>query len=181
MENNVSIITKRVWSMIRVALFMLRKGILKGKLMMDLNMTVKRRSKLAGKAIANLMFPHHHGGFTSRSRPHNEKRISTTREYEFTCSNTPNYKFTFNNKRHRNNHLFACAHAPLTQDEDIVTVNAVKAVLENMVNNNEVMVDASPVLVGYGETPKDIDTDVEVDEAAEAFIKRFYLQLGKQN
>ncbi|MCI32673.1 hypothetical protein A2U01_0053887, partial [Trifolium medium] len=65
--------------MIRAALFMLRKGISKGKLIMDLNMTVKRRSKLAGKAIANLMFPNHHGGFTSRSRPHNEKRISTTR------------------------------------------------------------------------------------------------------
>jgi hypothetical protein len=180
MENNVSIITKRVWSMIRVALFMLRKGISKGKLMMDLNMMVKRRGKLAGKAITNLMFPHHHGGSTSRSRPHDEKRLSTTREYEFSCSNTPKYKFALNNKRHRNNH-FVFAHAPLTQDEDIVTVNVVKAVLDNMVNNNEVMVDASPVLVGYRETPKDIDTDVEaeVDKAAEAFIKRFYLQLGQ--
>jgi hypothetical protein len=183
MENNVSIITKRVWSMIRVALFMLRKGISKGKLMMDLNMImVKRRGKLAGKAITNLMFPHHHGGSTSRSRPHDEKRLATTREYEFSCSNTPKYKFALNNKRHRNNY-FACAHAPITQDEDIVTVNVVKAVLDKTVSNNEVMVGASPVLVGYEETPKDIDTDVEVevDKAAEAFIKRFYLQLGKQD
>ncbi|WJX86231.1 hypothetical protein P8452_68572 [Trifolium repens] len=183
MENNVSIITKRVWSMIRVALFMLRKGISKGKLMMDLNMImVKRRGKLAGKAITNLMFPHHHGGSTSRSRPHDEKRLATTREYEFSCSNTPKYKFALNNKRHRNNY-FACAHAPITQEEDIVTVNVVKAVLDKTVSNNEVMVGASPVLVGYEETPKDIDTDVEVevDKAAEAFIKRFYLQLGKQD
>jgi len=192
MENNVQIITKRVWSMIRVALFMLRKGISKGKLMMDLNMMVKRRSKLAGKAITNLMFHHHHGGSTS-SRD-NDTHISTTREYEFSCSNTPKYKFSFNNKRHRNNHVFTCAHAPLTQEDDIVTVNVVKAVLENMVNNNEVIVEASLARPRLGWTPKtrqlmvtdspsfrlhdlDTDTDAEVDKAAEAFIKRFYLQL----
>ncbi|AET01484.2 hypothetical protein MtrunA17_Chr8g0340431 [Medicago truncatula] len=184
MENNVPIITKRVWSMIRVALFMLRKGISKGKLMMDLNMMVKHRGKLAGKAITNLMFHHHHGGSTSSRR--NDTRLSTTREYEFSCSNTPKYKFSFNNKRHRNNHFFTCAHAPLTQDDDIVTVNAVKAVLEKMVNNNEVIGEASPVLPGSRRTPMtrqlmvndlDTDTDAEVDKAAEAFIKRFYLQL----
>ncbi|WJX91948.1 hypothetical protein P8452_73661 [Trifolium repens] len=193
MENNVPIITKRVWSMIRVALFMLRKGISKGKLMMDLNMMVKRRGKLAGKAITNLMF--HHGGSTSSRRSHVDTRLSTTREYEFSCSNTPNYKFALNNKRHRTNYFSACAHAPLTQDEDIVTVNAVKAVLENMVNNNEVIVEASPALPGFGRTPKvrqlrvtdspfplnDTDTDAEVDKAADAFIKRFYLQLRKQD
>ncbi|XP_045789887.1 uncharacterized protein LOC123884746 [Trifolium pratense] len=189
MENNVPIITKRVWSMIRVALFMLRKGITKGKLMMDLNMMVKRRGKLAGKAITNLMF--HHGSH----RSHVDSRLSSTREYEFSCSNTPNYKFALNNKRHRNNNFFTCAHAPLTQDEDIVTVNAVKAVLENMINNNEVMVEASPALPGFGRTPKvrqlrvtdspfplnDTDTDAEVDKAADAFIKRFYTQLMKQD
>jgi hypothetical protein len=193
MENNVSIITKRVWSMIRVALFMLRKGISKGKLMMDLNMMVKRRGKLAGKAITNLMF--HHGGSTSSRRSHVDTHLSTTREYEFSCSNTPNYKFALNNKRHRTNYFSACAHAPPTQDEDIVTVNAVKAVLENMVNNNEVIVEASPALPGFGRTPKvrqlrvtdspfplnDTDTDAEVDKAADAFIKRFYLQLRKQD
>ncbi|CAK8560244.1 unnamed protein product [Lathyrus sativus] len=183
MENNLPIITKRVWNMIRVALFMLRKGISKGKLMMDLNMMLKRRGKLAGKAITNLMFPHHHGS-------------STSRDYEFSCSNTPNYKFVLNNKRqHRNNHFFACAHAPLTQDDDIVTVNAVKTMLENMVNNHEAMVEASPALPGFGRTPKarqlrvtdspfpadDTDTVAEVDMAAEAFIKRFYLQLRKQD
>ncbi|KAK2406222.1 hypothetical protein QL285_041978 [Trifolium repens] len=193
MENNVPIITKRVWSMIRVALFMLRKGISKGKLMMDLNMMVKRRGKLAGKAITNLMF--HHGASTSSRRSHVDTRLSTTREYEFSCSNTPNYKFALNNKRHRNNYFSACAHAPLTQDEDIVTVNAVKAVLENMINNNEVILEASPTLPGFGRTPKvrqlrvtdspfplnDTETDAEVDKAADVFIKRFYLQLRKQD
>jgi len=190
MENNVPIITKRVWSMIRVALFMLRKGISKGKLMMDLNMMVKRRSKLAGKAITNLMFHHNHGGSTSSRR--NDTRLSTTREYEFSCSNTPNFKFALNNKRHN---FFTCTHAPLTQDDDIVTVNAVKAVFESMVNNNELIVEASPALPGFGRTPKarqlrvtdspfplhDTDTDAEVDKAADAFIKRFYSQLRKQD
>lgn len=164
---------------------------------MDLNMMLKRRSKLAGKAITNLMFPHHHGGSTS-SRRNNDttQKFSTTREYEFSCSNTPNYIFALNNnKRNRHNNFFACAHAPHTLEEETVAVNVVKVVLENMVNNREVMVEASPALPGFGRTPNvrqlrvtdspfplhDTDTEAEVDKAAEAFIKRFYTQLRKQD
>ena len=190
MESNIPVIAKRVWNMVRVVFFMLRKGISKGKLMMDLNMVLKRRGKLAGKAIANLMF-HHHS---------NPLRFSASREYEFSCSNTPNNHFFPIGKRHRHSHshFFACAHAPPTHDDDVVTGNAVKAVLEmlnNNNNNNEVMVEASPALPGFGRSPmvrqlrvtdspfplRDDDKDDQVDKAAEEFIKRFYKDLRKQD
>ncbi|XP_061359154.1 uncharacterized protein LOC133303282 [Gastrolobium bilobum] len=199
MENNLPVIAKRVWSMVRVVFFMLRKGISKGKLMMDLNMMLKRRGKLAGKAISNLMFHHHHhGGSTSSRRSHDSHlQFSASREYEFSCSNTPNNFFPIG-KRHRHNnhnHFFTCAHAPPTHDDDAVTVNAVKAVLEML--NNEAMVEASPALPGFGKSPMvrplrvtdspfplrddDGDKDNMVDKAAEEFIKRFYKDLRKQD
>lgn len=203
MESNLPVISKKVWNMVRVVFFMLRKGISKGKLMMDLNMMLKRRGKLAGKAIANLMFHHHHhnnhnhGGSTSSRHT----QFSATREYEFSCSNTPksNYFFPIG-KRHRHNHggnFFTRAQAPPTRDEEAVTVNAVKAVLEML--NNEAAVASSPALPGFGRSPMvrqlrvtdspfplredgdDDEKDSQVDKAAEDFINRFYSQLRKQD
>ncbi|KAG4945076.1 hypothetical protein JHK87_041083 [Glycine soja] len=198
MESNASALAKKVWSMVRVVLFMLRKGITKGKLMMDLNMMLKRRGKLAGKAIANLMSSHHHH---NRGGSHNSHHLkfSAPREYEFSCSNTPhNFFFPTAGKHHRH-HFFACVHAPPTQDDDVVTVNAMKAVMEMLNNNNNdaVKVEASPALPGFGRSPMvrqlrvtdspfplrdaDQDNDHLVDKAAEDFIKRFYKELRKQD
>ncbi|KAI9109468.1 hypothetical protein K1719_019522 [Acacia pycnantha] len=185
MESDIPIM-KRVWSLVRVAFFMLRKGISKGKLMMDLNMMLKRRRKVAGKVISNLMFHHHH-----------DPQFSGQREYEFSCSNTPNNFFfpVGSGKRHRqsrqsHSHFFACAHAPPTQDDEAV----VKAVLE-MLNNEVIMAEASPALPGFGRSPmvrqlrvtdspfplrNPDDDDHQVDKAAEEFIKKFYKDLKKQ-
>ncbi|XP_018843229.1 uncharacterized protein LOC109007832 [Juglans regia] len=185
MEPNVQVIAKRIWSIVRVAFFMSRKGISKRKLMLDLNMAMKR-GKIAGKAISNLMFHHHHAS-----------NSAAPREYEFSCSNTPSYAFHLNNKRrhHSHSHFFACAQEPVTLDDDTATVNAVKAVLLEMLNNNEsVAVEASPALPGFGRSPmvrqlritdspfplRDADEDPYVDKAAEEFIERFYKQLKQQ-
>ncbi|ESW07634.1 hypothetical protein PHAVU_010G146000 [Phaseolus vulgaris] len=192
MENNSAVIAKRVWKIIRVAFFMLRKGISKGKLMMHLNVMLKRRSKLAGKAITNLIFHHpHHAGV-----PGNDLQFSAAREYEFSCSNTPNNFFaTIGNgsKRHRHNPFFTCAHAPPTFEDDAVTVNAVKGVLEML--NKETAVEAAPAaavcssvvrqLIRVTDSPFPLreyedDKDNQVDKAAEEFIKRFYKDLKKQ-
>ncbi|KAG4972537.1 hypothetical protein JHK82_038208 [Glycine max] len=182
MESNAPVLAEKVWSMVRVLLFMLRKGISKGKLMMDLNMMLKRRGKLAGKAIANLMSHNHNHRGSHKS----QLRFSAPREYEFSCSNTPHNLFPTAGKRHR--HFFACVHAPPTQDDDVVTVNAMKAVLEMLNNNDVVKVEASPALPGFGRSPivrqlrvtdspfplrdSDHDNDHQVDKAAEEFIKR---------
>jgi hypothetical protein len=197
MEPNVPpVIAKRIWSIVRVAFFMLRKGISKRKLMLDLNMMMKR-GKVAGKAISNLMFHHHH-----HHDPDHHVSFSAPREYEFSCSNTPNYSFHINKRRHHNhNHkthhhsnFFACAHAPSILDDDVATVKAFNEVVLEMMNN-EGMVEASPALPGFGRSPmvrqlritdspfplRDIDEDsVHVDKAAEEFIERFYKELRQQ-
>ncbi|KAL4387676.1 hypothetical protein GQ457_09G006350 [Hibiscus cannabinus] len=111
MEQNLPVITKRVWSIVRAVLFMMRKGIpSKKKSMVDLTMLLKR-----GKiAIDNLMF--HHRQVSSSSI------FTAVQEYEFSCSNTPDHTFPFNlKKKSINNYyhqLFACIHAPPTHDDD---------------------------------------------------------------
>ncbi|CAM8988915.1 unnamed protein product [Rhodiola kirilowii] len=170
-ENNMPIISKRVWSMVRVLYYMLRKGISKTKLQADLDLLLKR-GKTAGKAfIHSIAFPH----LTSSSSPlsHNRNRRMSTpsTEYEFSCSNTPAYTFPiFHSKRNNNNnkhsHFFGCTHAPRTneEEEDITTANAVKMVLEMLNNHSDITkytdekfermsVQPSPALPGFGKSP----------------------------
>ncbi|KAJ0007992.1 hypothetical protein Pint_29627 [Pistacia integerrima] len=185
-QQNLPVLAKRMWSIVRVMFFMVRKGLSKRKLMVDLNMMLKR-GKIAGKALSNLL--HHH----SHHNHHVSSYVVPPNEYEFSCSNTPNYTFPFHlNKRKSNyHHFFGCAHAPPTDDDD---VNTVKVVLE-MLNNNDMLVEASPALPGFGRSPfvrplritdspfplRDVDEDNGyVDKAAEEFIQKFYKELEKQ-
>jgi len=84
---------------------------------------------------------------------------------------------------------------PPTHDDDVVTMSAMKAVLE-MLNNDQAIVEASPALPGFGRSPmarqlrvtdspfplrEDDEKDNQVDKAAEDFINRFYSQLRKQD
>ncbi|XP_058774163.1 uncharacterized protein LOC131648420 [Vicia villosa] len=175
MENNLPVISKRVWSLIRVAFFMLRKGISKGKLIMNLNMILKRHTKLAGKAVANLIshYPNHGGSTSNR---HSHQQFTSSREYEFSCSNTPNHFFSIGKRHHIHNHKHN-AQARLTHDDEMTTMNAMKAVVE-MLNNEQAIVEVSP---GFPLRDDDDEKDNQVDKAAEAFIKRFYSQLRKQD
>ncbi|MBA0569902.1 hypothetical protein Goshw_017945 [Gossypium schwendimanii] len=212
MEQNLPVITKRVWSIVRALLFMMRKGIFsKKKFMVDLNMVLKRGKIAGAKAIGNLMFHHHH----RQVSPKCSMDVSTAavakaavQEYEFSCSNTPNYTFPFNLAAKKKNggiqnyyhHFFGCAHAPPTHEDDMVTMNAVKVVLEMLNNNDNTMMEAtvaaSPMLPGFGQTPlarqlritdspfplRDVDEDNGyVDKAAEDFINRFYKDLRQQD
>ncbi|XWS20231.1 hypothetical protein CRYUN_Cryun31cG0082500 [Craigia yunnanensis] len=206
MEQNLPVMAKRVWSIVRAVLFMMRKGISsKRKFMVDLNMMLKRGKIASAKAIGNLMFHHHRNRHVSSSFM--AAAAASAHEYEFSCSNTPNYIFPFNlatkKKNSINNyyhHFFACTHAPRTHDDDMATMNAVKVVLEMLNNNDSNMVveaaAASPMLPGFGQTPlvrqlritdspfplKDVDEDNGyVDKAAEDFINRFYKDLKQQN
>ncbi|XP_058759189.1 uncharacterized protein LOC131654164 [Vicia villosa] len=176
MENNLPVISKRVLSLVRVAFFMLKKEISKGKIMMNLNMILRRRSKLAGKAIANLISHHpNHGGSTSNRHSHYSHQFTSSREYEFSCSNTPNHFFSIGKRHHIHNHKNN-AQARLMHDDEVTTMNAMKAVVE-MLNNDQTIVEASP---GFPLRDDD-EKDNQVDKAAEDFIKRFYSQLRKQD
>ncbi|KAI3727256.1 hypothetical protein L1987_67068 [Smallanthus sonchifolius] len=167
MDQNIA---KKVWRLVRVLYFMLRKNISKSKLFLDLNRMMKRH-KIVGKTSHNLSPP--------------------PGEYEFSCSNTPSTNnqpfslFTFHKKHHytTNQH---------TEDLDITAVNA--AVLKAMEMIHSEM--ASPALPGFGRSPvvrqlrvtdspfplsSVQDEDCHVDEAAEQFISRFYNDLRRQN
>ncbi|OVA08559.1 Protein of unknown function DUF761 [Macleaya cordata] len=191
--NNTRLVAKRLWNIVRIVFFMIRKGISKNKMfMVHLHNMMTKRGKLAGKAIGNLMFHHHNHNpttFTYRSQnPHMSFFIP--RDYEFSCSSSPAASYfpfhVSNNKRktHR--------HRSTVTENDVTTVTAVQKLLEML--NNEVAVEGSPVLPGFGRSPmvrqlritdspfplRDVEEDSHVDEDAEEFIERFYAELRLQ-
>ncbi|CAN0858753.1 hypothetical protein LINGRAHAP2_LOCUS7439 [Linum grandiflorum] len=206
MEQNLPLMTKKAWGIVRVLFFMLRKGIIsKRKLLLDLNMVMKRGNKIASKAIGNfLMFNHHH-----RNDHSTPASSSSPTDYEFSCSNTPNYTFPFHlpttkrrNQHHHNSSFLSCSfHAPPTMHDDddqlasVDTVNAVKMALE-MFNNTSNLYAPSPMLPGFGKSPmgrqlritdspfplreEDHGDNGVVDQKAGEFIANFYRELQKQ-
>ncbi|THG18327.1 uncharacterized protein LOC114264316 [Camellia sinensis] len=174
MEPSPPMIAKKLWNIARIVFFMLRKGISESKLMVDLHMLFKR-SKVAGKALGNLML-HHHSTLSCRSNDIHLSFVSP-REYEFSCSNSPAYP-SYNSRRKHNRHA-----------DDLNIVSKVFEIL------NKEMPEASPlVLPGFGRTPmvrqlrvtdspfpiKDGDDNTQVDMAAEEFINKFYKDLKYQ-
>lgn len=192
MEQNLPILPKKIWSVLRLFYFMLRKGISKNKIWLDLNMMMKR-AKLAGKALQNLLFHHHHtwAAFAvNRPSPHLSFH-SPPGEYEFSCTTSPSLTTTdsliFHDKKHMinnsNNHL---AHELL----DMKAFNAAVLKAMEMIHSET----ASPALPGFGRSPvvrqlrvtdspfpvNSVEDDNHVDEAAERFINRFYSDLRRQ-
>ncbi|KAK6944921.1 Protein of unknown function DUF761, plant [Dillenia turbinata] len=195
-RNPPAIIAKKIWHMVRVVVFMLRKGICKHKLMLDLNLLLKG-GKLAGKAIGNLLltFPNS-SSFSCKSNDAHLSFISP-REYEFSCSNSPAYPSSHHSfhlsKRKRYHHRHH-SHRSFYHD-DITAIKAVEKVFE-MLNNNE-MPEASPLILpgfGYGRSPmvrqlritdspfplKDSEDSQIIDKQAEEFINKFYKDLKLQ-
>ncbi|KAM0032068.1 hypothetical protein Hdeb2414_s0016g00470981 [Helianthus debilis subsp. tardiflorus] len=181
MEQNLPALVKKVWNLVRVVYFMLRKSISKRKILMDLNMMIKR-GKIAGKALQNLMFNHHHhhyhhnwAAFSTNRRPHHLSSPSPPpSECEFSCTTSPvNTNYTL---------------SPFSKKP---VEHAVLKAME-MVNHSET---ASPALPGFGRSPVgrqlrvtdspfplgSVDEDNHVDEAAEQFISQFYNDLRRQN
>lgn len=201
-EQNLPVIAKKFWNIVRVAFFMLRKGISKRKLMLDLNLIMKR-GKIASKAaIQNLMFHHmtHQWSFatTHRGRDKNLPFSPPRNEYEFSCSNSPNFHLPFNfNKKNKNNYLFSpqAYDTPVTatHEDDMIVVNAAVMKALEMIHESETASPAANYLPGFGRTPivrqlrvtdspfpLNVEEDSRVDEAAEAFISKFYRNLRWQ-
>ncbi|KAJ4873474.1 Uncharacterized protein Rs2_44852 [Raphanus sativus] len=195
MEKNVPL-SKKLWNIVRFVMYMLHKGISRQKLLADFNATLKR-----GK---NLIF-------------HNRRRVPASatastatslprKEYEFSCSDTPNYSFPFNmaafKKKSHHISLFACGHAPPTLEDDTSASRAVLELLSGGGNqesgcNTPALAALSPYLPGVGRSspsvralrvtdspfPLQEDGDVangHVDKAADEFIKKFYKSLNQQ-
>lgn len=185
-EPSQPVVAKKLWNIVRVLFFMLRKGIAKSKIMVEFHLMLKR-GKLAGKALVNNLMLHHH--FTCRRHDTHLSFISP-REYEFSCSNSPAIK----RKHYHHHHNHSSRLSKSCQYDDVSTLNAVQKVLIEVLNNHE-KVEASPLvtLPGFGKSPigrqlrvtdspfplKD-EGDSQVDMAAEEFIKRFYKDLNLQ-
>ncbi|XP_059286075.1 uncharacterized protein LOC132039595 [Lycium ferocissimum] len=91
MEQNLPVVAKKFWKIVRVALCMLRKGVSKQKLMLDIKLMMKR-SKISSykSAVQNLMF---HFNLIHNRRSQNDSNLPFSPredEYEFSCSSTPN-------------------------------------------------------------------------------------------
>ncbi|KAL4583847.1 hypothetical protein LXL04_008432 [Taraxacum kok-saghyz] len=184
MEQNHQVLAKRVWSLVRVMYFMLRKGISKRKLLIDLNRMMKR-GKIAGKALHNLMFHNHHHhhwpAFTANQHLSSCPSLPPG-EYEFSCSNSPSTKtnpfslFSLHKKQKYSNN----DHQPEGLEMNMAVNAAVlKAAMEMIYSEN-----ASPALPGFGRSPMvrqlrvtdspfplgSVQEDNQVDEAADRFI-----------
>ncbi|AEE75798.1 hypothetical protein AtNW77_Chr3g0173231 [Arabidopsis thaliana] len=155
MEKNISI-SKKLGNIVRFVLYMLHKGISKQKLLADFNATLKR-----GK---NLMFHNRRRvpGSAVASHPQNE--------YEFSCSDTPNYTFPFNmaafKKKSHHNSLFSCGQAPPTLDDDTSVSRAVLELLNSGGDHDqgsntpafsiEALTALSPYLPGFGRSTSSV-------------------------
>ncbi|CAK9141384.1 unnamed protein product [Ilex paraguariensis] len=178
---------EKLWQIVKTVFYMLRKGMSKSKLLVDLHMMLKR-SKIAGKAIGNLMLNHNYSTFSCRS----DVGLSfvNPREYEFSCSNSPVYP-SFHNHRRRHHHNHRRHRHSRHNAEDINAAHQVFDIL-----NECEMVEGSPLtLPGFGPSPmvrqlritdspfplKDTEGDTDqVDMAAEDFIKKFYKVLEQE-
>ncbi|KAI3983725.1 hypothetical protein MKX01_001129 [Papaver californicum] len=179
------IVAKRVWSIVKMVFYMLRKGISKNNkvFMIHLHNIISKRGKIASKVIENMMFNHQNSNQASQVSPY-----KVPRHYEFSRNI---------NSKQKTSGKFSFS------EEDMTTVNAVQKLLEML--NNEVMTEngSSTVLsphlpgFGFGHTPtvrqvritdspfplKDHVADEEecqLDEDAEEFIERFYAQLRSE-
>ncbi|KAJ8560722.1 hypothetical protein K7X08_022582 [Anisodus acutangulus] len=169
MDQKLPVIAKKFWKIVRIAYFMLKKGLSKRKLMFDLNLFMKR-GKIASKtAIQNLMFQGHQCPSSSKEY------------YEFSCSNSPAFHL---NKRNKHTH-----HAIL--NDDVLMMNAAVTKALEMLQSET----ASPALPEFGRTPtvrqlrvtdspfpiRDAEGDIShVDEKADEFISRFYRDLRRE-
>ncbi|KAJ9559684.1 hypothetical protein OSB04_004844 [Centaurea solstitialis] len=181
MEQNLPIMAKKVWNLMRVFFFILKKGISKTKFLADLNLIIKR-GKLAGKALHNLLFHHHHHWAAAAT-------IHRPPPPEFT------YTYISTHKKHHHPSAAAAGSPAADGGDGIVVTPAVMKALEMLASAA-----ASPAagFRGFGKgstTPRvrelritdspfplsNGDEDGKVDEAAEKFITRFYNDLRRQN
>lgn len=204
-QKNTQKIAKKVRSILRIMLIMLKKGITKSKLILDLNLLFKRGNELAGKAINGLLI--HHNSLICKPNNLNNHFISPQDHYEFSCSNSPEFGgaafqlLTAQNKKTKSSYS--------RQFEDPTTLAAVQHVLQ-MLNSNDGPT-GSPLGVGlpdsmlpgfgYGKSPvvrqlritdspfplkegkrdkEEEEEDVKVNKAADEFIKKFYKNLMMQ-
>ncbi|KAK8936378.1 hypothetical protein KSP39_PZI013107 [Platanthera zijinensis] len=95
-------VAQRLWRIVRAVFYMLRKGIARRKLMVDLHLLLKC-GKLAGKALRNLIHHHHQSSAATRdlhfsdcscrSGLDQDMLFYDPKGVQLSCSNTPSYGY----------------------------------------------------------------------------------------
>ncbi|XP_074287692.1 uncharacterized protein LOC141612929 [Silene latifolia] len=157
MDQNLPIVTKKLWNIIRAVFYILKKNINKKKILLDLNLFIKRGKFVAEKTLTNLIYNHHQ----------NNHHVTTAfeDEYEFSCTNTPLYRHYLTTNKPKNKHLDLDAAM-----WDLMV--APKAYASPKAKKLRVTDSPYPMQNEGGEDG--------VDAAAEEFIKRFYSQLKQE-
>lgn len=191
---------KKARNYLRVAFFMMRKGFAsRRRLAMEMNLLMKR-----GKSLGrSLIFQSHH--HRHRAPAKNISTVFGRWEYEFSCSNTPNYPVFYHGKRHRHSY-FPCLHAVVSDDDapppwaSVVPPRIEYSPLpENFFPSSSSSQDfalgeqrtplpsaSSPSSVRVIDYSSEYEEEEEggvreVDDEAEEFIERFYEQLRWQS
>ncbi|KAM0018159.1 hypothetical protein Hdeb2414_s0027g00696031 [Helianthus debilis subsp. tardiflorus] len=204
-EQRTPMIAKKLWGIIRAILYMVKKNLSKTIPWFEFHMMLKRSTKLAGKAIGNLLLDHQTLSSALTCRPNNIRTTFITPvEYEFSCSNTP----LFHHKRKNNRHRYAASNSGLhsyrPRNSQELTVGDVRKVFDILNNYESESASAetektfqnfqSPLtLLGLGMSPNvrrlrvtdspfpvnctEDESGRQVDVAAEEFIKNFYKEL----
>ncbi|XP_019200051.1 PREDICTED: uncharacterized protein LOC109193649 [Ipomoea nil] len=184
------IVGKKLWNIVRIVFYMVRKGVSKSKLIhlnlqLALQLMLKRGKLAAGKALS------HHYSALITCRSHHSVRVFTghaPHDYEFSCSNTPAALFHHHASKRSRNH----------RRENKIDADVFQRVFEMLNDRPEAAVDGSPftALPGFGRTPtvrqlrvtdspfplkdsEEINSQVDMD--AEEFIRKFYTQLNLQS
>ncbi|KAK7396016.1 hypothetical protein VNO78_16698 [Psophocarpus tetragonolobus] len=196
MEVHSPVVAKRLWNVLRVSFFMIRKGLIsKRKMIMDMNLMMKK-GKVVRKSLSNLLSSHHHHHHKNpKSVTHNGLGV----HYEFSCSNSPNPVF-FNMPKRKHHFNFPCIHAPAVLEEEphfsFEAENDVPKAVVTVPKTPEYMYNffvpgdkKSPLLSPFSvrvsnysalDENEEIGND-HVDDLAEDFIRRFYEQLRTQS
>ncbi|XP_020097005.1 uncharacterized protein LOC109716101 [Ananas comosus] len=187
-----STVAKRTWHMVRAVYYMLRKGINKRKIMMDLQLLL-HRGKIAGKSLRHLMSFHHHhhhhhhpaAASAAFSCLYVDPKASfhAPRDVEFSCSNTPaSYpRFYVGKQKHKHpRHDHAAAEIAkvfeILNAEDAGECVSAAATPSPSPFVRQLRITDSPFPLREEEG----EVDGAVDRDAEEFIKRFYEQLRLQ-
>ncbi|KAG0459667.1 hypothetical protein HPP92_022795 [Vanilla planifolia] len=166
MESHCPVNANKLWNFLRVAFFMMRRGLLsKRKLVaMEMSLLMKRGKLMIGKNLASVIASHH-STKERRPRPPPDFPIPCgLHEYEFSCSNTPNPVFLHLNKRRHS--YFPCIRADASDDHDDEPRRLPS-------------IKRAPGVPAAREGADGL-TGQEVDDQAAEFIKRFYEQLKAQ-
>ncbi|KAH0448982.1 hypothetical protein IEQ34_022782 [Dendrobium chrysotoxum] len=158
---------------------MLRKGLSKRKVLLDLHL-LRKRGKIAGKALGNLLMAFHH---------HHHHSPINLKEVEFSCSNTPSSAYNYfhaitkrKNRRHCHHNDFdsfdATEFAMAFQMMNMEDLDAVSSTLPtpSPMMVRQLRITDSPFPMNENE----VRDAGRINEEADKFIKKFYEQLLMQ-